>query len=1163
VRLPSVVAMVAVDQLGTDETMMSLQKLKIWEKLSKGELHKISKENVEELFVLLDKEERGEISSNDLMVLQQVPDMCLTQEDIENLCKDADRDLSGKVGIEELWQALTQGEIAYNLAMQTLGQRKALKTTECKKEDLVAFLRAEYNTKSALKSLPQTCILFLAFFISMTAHLGISESYLMQNGIVQEIEGEGPFWLHKMVHDIPTTWEWMLGSFVNCHFKQDLVVWPHPGRVASYNQIVGGIKLARLNSVPAPCSQDMREIYDSRFGGRCFKTSETLSNNHYIFYHDRYDDIVEQLSNLSNSHWLDQNTTKLDIDILFYNAHLHSYSVHKQTFNFAVDGFVSLYFSHETFLAEPYRNIFWIIPDIIFAIILLRMLYSEMLELVPACMAGLDGFYGYLEFWNVIDWLAIIIGFGLSVMWGLQVKAVTDDLPELISQLQTEALDYAVYEKGDYLTPAEFEKLRSRSDMRSKIGELHDTMGIVGSGHAWIRSLVFVYSFVLMMKFFKAFQANPRLNIVIKTMRSSATDIVHFMMVFSVIFIVFSSAAYVCFGYRLKAFHTHFRSIMTCWRNLMGDFDMDSMELIAGQDITYVWMVCFQFLVLLVLLNMLLAIIMDTYAAVNQPDSLSIWTQVLEAAKTARETRGHVDMWYLIVKLEDDDYQLHPDNTVTSKSLRRAFQTKQMTKLNAEYLIRKSIEFVKAKEATTDLRLSDAVRLLSRMNTAVFRNCESTDQLLHQFKQFIDGPKHERFDAIMAGNDPDEQQTSLVLPHHRLRQAARVQMVPEPPSLSKLSVLRSTDSGGADAVNGEAAQRPPSRNSVQRPDSVGADAVNGEATQRPQSRNSVQLPQSQNSRTSNLLGPPAQSQSSNGLADDVQRTSSKISIPMAPSNSGGTYDQDILLQLGQVQVAIDVVRSEHLQIQQTLLGEFREIRYYIEQRDTWLEQRLHAVDRRLEKVEKANDRVSAGMQGFNHEELSVTLDSLKSALERSDGGRRTTVQLPRGKEDGLQASSHMHSVTTPGNEVPFDDFMRLNFEKNRRHMEQKLDKMLEQVQQVLTHQEGAAETLRLLWKIDLSLRQMRTGSVVTSPLPQDSVEQATRSAAASSQAPRPSISATTHTPSDRRASANTGNQSRPTSRASAPAVVVGTPMSNHLPPSGRSRAPSRYRDNLG
>merc|ERR1712008_278695 len=314
--------------------------------------------------------------------------------------------------------------------------------------------------------------------------------------------------------------------------------------------------------------------------------------------------------------------------------------------------------------------------------------------------------------------------------------------------------------------------------------------------------------------------------------------------------------------------------------------------------------------------------------------------------------------------------------------------------------------------------------------------------------------------------------------------------------------------------------------------------LNGEAALRPQSRNSVQRPQSRNSMTSNSPGLSVQGHSSNGWMDDFQRRSSILG-----TNVAGAVDQDadgqVHMQLGQVQVAIDSARSEHFQTQQMLLEEFRDIRYDMEQRNTWLEQKLHAVDRRLEKVEKASDRVSAGMQSINSEELSAAIDSLKSALERSDGGLRTTAQPLHGpplsspaKEESLQASSQWPGVTTPGSDSPFDDRMLLNLEKDRRHMEQKLDKILEQVQPVITLQEEAAETRRLLWKIDLSLRQMRTGGAVTSPLPQDSAEQATRSAAASPPAPRPSLGATTHTPSDRRASANTGNPSNPTSRVS-------------------------------
>mmetsp|Transcript_94426 Transcript_94426/g.299713 ORF Transcript_94426/g.299713 Transcript_94426/m.299713 type:complete len:127 (+) Transcript_94426:130-510(+) len=108
-----------------------LQKLKIWGKLAKGDLHTISKKDVEDLFGVLDTEERGEISRDDLLILRQIPGLCLTSEDVENLVNDADKDNSGKVNQDELFKALTQGELAYNLVLAALGQKKAaLKTTE-------------------------------------------------------------------------------------------------------------------------------------------------------------------------------------------------------------------------------------------------------------------------------------------------------------------------------------------------------------------------------------------------------------------------------------------------------------------------------------------------------------------------------------------------------------------------------------------------------------------------------------------------------------------------------------------------------------------------------------------------------------------------------------------------------------------------------------------------------------------------------------------------------------------------------------------------------------------------------------------------------------------------------------------------------------------------
>lgn len=46
----------------------------------------------------------------------------------------------------------------------------------------------------------------------------------------------------------------------------------------------------------------------------------------------------------------------------------------------------------------------------LFILILARILYGEVKELLPAVATGLDGIMNYLQPWNVVDWLTIVWG---------------------------------------------------------------------------------------------------------------------------------------------------------------------------------------------------------------------------------------------------------------------------------------------------------------------------------------------------------------------------------------------------------------------------------------------------------------------------------------------------------------------------------------------------------------------------------------------------------------------------------------------------------------------------------------------------------------------------------------------------------------------------------
>merc|ERR1711870_67283 len=68
-----------------------------------------------------------------------------------------------------------------------------------------------------------------------------------------------------------------------------------------------------------------------------------------------------------------------------------------------------------------------------------------------------------------------------------------------------------------------------------------------------------------------------------------------------------------------------------------------------------------------------------------------------------------------------------------------------------------------------------------------------------------------------------------------------------------------------------------------------------------------------------------------------------------------------------------------------------------QERQVWLEQRINALDRRCEKVERASDRVSSSMQGFDFGELMnisnklmqlqrQVLDEIQAGYSGSGGG---------------------------------------------------------------------------------------------------------------------------------------------------------------------------------
>lgn len=973
------------------EQMEQLRNCKIIPKLKTGDIHSITKANVEELVEVLvsnaySDAKEGQVSTKDLLHIRCIPDLAeqLSEEDIAALLKDADKDRSGLVSIDELFKALTQGELAFNVLKKDLKKTKnSTRKAECEIKELLGFMQDEYETTTSLFSLPSTFCLFVSFFICVSVHFNVRNAFMMQEAIQGSIEGEGKPYLQEYVHDIRSFWEWMESSGCSVLFKNELEQWPYPGRMESYNQIIGGVQFIKKD-VPArgECDQSeaLRSFYSSSDSLCHMGSAEHTSK--FLLYHQRVEELVEMVTEIKDDHWLSQRTSEFVMRILFYNAYLRMFTTMdmKATFEYdgegKRDGLLDIRFDMESFVADPYFGWWMLGFDISFCFLLGRMLFDELGELFPALQSGCDGFMNYWEFWNIVDWIAIIVGTVVAGMWGEIVVHVGSDLQDSISELPTAVLDAQVLTNRTYFTHDALEYVVPFETVHRQIMDVHDSAISIATKHRQLRYVVVFYSLALMVKFFKAFRANPRLNIVIKTITEASTDLAHFIIVFLTIFGCFSLMGSVAFGARILAFSSAERSAMISWRILMGEDITEDMEQVS-RFLTYMWVVGFQSIVLLTLLNMLLAIIMDTYNQVkaSEVDPDTVWKQAAEAVLNKRKTSGFIDMYKLIIRLTDEDYPAHKGSTVTIRSLRRAFQKEKMTRANADYLIDKTLAWLKAKEGVIDLSLSDAVRVIGVVRNTVMRILSEAELCNETLREMRNGPMQARMDSLMRGIDPDDLKGN----------SGGV------PGRQQLAIGAPVTMGGPSMAMLPAPQQDPQA-------TLGNAAVSG-------------MRQLGNGGIGDGM-PPRHSEINNSALALSNGPASRASVSAsggAPMPSKARDQQtaaaleEVNSQLVHMTAMMEMMRSKMLEQEDAA-----------KQRQEWQERKFAAFEKRLDRVERTSDQLRSAFQGFHFEELM----DVPRQMEKAARQMAARMQEFAAVSDRVAQRQHMPGNIDPRESLP-------------------------------------------------------------------------------------------------------------------------------------------------
>lgn len=452
----------------------------------------------------------------------------------------------------------------------------------------------------------------------------------------------------------------------------------------------------------------------------------------------------ETLTYLQDNHWIDTPTAWLGMKMFILNPDLKVYTYIVANVFFAPSGQQIPAVTMSSFPAEPYAEWTVIISDLTWLCVLFYLTLITLSRLIRAVRKPKTKLLPYLsDFFTWVDFFTVFGGIVILVLW-IQVVTV---LGAVRDKTMDVVLDMRKYSNDT--NSSDF----GLSDVDESSMELHTDAASFSSFLRTFRIIVAWYIIGIMLRFFQAFLAQPKLAVVSKTIGRSFVDTSHFLIVLVLVLLAYAVGGMCLFGHRLVDFMQLNTAMIACAQIALGDFDYD--ELAAEHPgMAAVWFWSYTVLVTINMLNMLLAIIMDWYSEVKakaEGDD-AIWVQSGKVVVGAWKKREWLKGAWVVEEISKlDDAITHIDKELLMHTM------PDMTDAQATALIHDAETFESRMEEQ-GIRISDAVKMVSWIKFAtlkVARRIESILDIQSEEKVLISGDDDEQEGDVNYHVDAD------------------------------------------------------------------------------------------------------------------------------------------------------------------------------------------------------------------------------------------------------------------------------------------------------------------------------------------------------------------------------------------------------------------------
>lgn len=564
-------------------------------------------------------------------------------------------------------------------------------------------------------TLPLTMMYFASYVSSLRLHEDIVNVFFLESGMRRRTD--------HMFLDANTAedvWESLLspapGMFIDVFFNQKDIygslemmnlsedVWGPRGLVTGYNQIQGAVLFTQTRKTPAVFGEpsnctdeltcemcrsnkgfqtersfkwelpknmtcgdwpnrrldgeeveadtegsDARRLHLARPEWRdSFPQPEVLQKvgedfSFWLYPSESMQQIRQRLTYYRQRGWIDGDTTYMTIKMYIMNAELGRTRLEQLTLKFYFSHAGSIYYErdiHAIFLQLWYGFMSMGADFSFFCLLSVTTAY----RLHGMWKAFLQSrlFQHLMNLGTGWEWLLIMVGWWN--MFGFYKQMIWE--ANVIEKLRP------VHTRGWSNGPQNEDAIRDFFDAATE----------AATGVSSLRVIYAQYSVVLMFRFFVSFGTQPRLAIVLRTMKNVLMDVFHFLFVFLPTFLAYVISASLMFGRRLENFATIEGAFGSVFRIAM-ESEYEWGELSEQYFwAAAVWAWTFMLLIVLLFLNMVVAIILDIYNETRETSfpGEAIWETISTAFLRTKKFRT----W-----IKDRDLEFFLENEFGSKAM--------------------------------------------------------------------------------------------------------------------------------------------------------------------------------------------------------------------------------------------------------------------------------------------------------------------------------------------------------------------------------------------------------------------------------------------------------------------------------------------------------------